>query len=57
MFGDCAIVLDPHWRHIIEIRLLDVLLRMRVGLHTMEDMELLATRWSDKPPPFVCWGT
>ena len=50
-------MLDPHWRHIIEIRLLDVLLRMRVGLHTMEDMELLATRRSDKPPPFVCWGT
>jgi len=55
VFGDRAIVLDTHWRHINDSRLLDVLLRMRVGLHTMEDMELLATRRSDKPPPTAVW--
>ena len=55
VFGNRAIVLDTHWRHISDRRLLDVLLRMRVGLHTNEDMELLATRRSAKPPPTAVW--
>jgi len=48
-------VLDTHWRHINDRRLLDVLLRMRVGLHTNEDMELLATRRSAMPPATAVW--
>jgi len=55
VFGSRAIVLDTHWRHINDRRLLDVLLRMRVGFHTDEDMELLATRRSAKPPPTAVW--
>ena len=48
-------MLDTHWRHINDRRLLDVLLRMRVGLHTNEDMELLATRRSAMPPATAVW--
>jgi len=54
-FDNRAIVLDTHWRHINDRQLLDVLLRMRVGLHTTEDIQLLATRRSAKPPPNAIW--
>jgi len=49
-FGSRAVVLDTHWRHIQDRRLLDVLLRLRVGTHTRADMELLATRRSVHSP-------
>jgi len=55
MFGQRAVVLDTHWRHIKDGRLLDMLLRMRVGNHTDKDMELLATRRSEHPPPSAVW--
>ncbi|OSX79114.1 hypothetical protein BU14_0086s0001 [Porphyra umbilicalis] len=55
LFGHRAVVLDTHWRHIKDRRLLDVLLRTRVGNHTEQDMELLATRRSEHPPPSAVW--
>jgi len=55
VFGCRAVVLDTHWRHIQDRRLLDLLLRMRVGNHTREDMELLASRRSADPPRSAVW--
>jgi len=55
VFGSRAVVLDTHWRHIQDRRLLDLLLRLRVGTHTRADMELLATRRSVHPPRSAVW--
>jgi len=55
VLGSRAVVLDTHWRHIQDCRLLDLLLRMRVGNHTKEDMDLLATRRSADPPRSAVW--
>ena len=54
-FGNRAVVLDTHWRHVRDRQLLDVLLRMRVGNHTQQDMKLLATRRSEHPPASAVW--
>jgi len=55
MFGDRAVVLASKWRHVEDPSLLSLLLSMRVGAHTAADLQLLAGRRSDAPPPSAVW--
>jgi len=55
VFGDRAVVLSEHWRHVRDGNLLGLLLRLRTGTHTSEDIDMLATRRSLSPPPHVLW--
>jgi len=54
-FGDRAVALRTHWRHVRDGNLLGLLLRLRTGTHTTADVDLLATRRSLSPPPHVLW--
>jgi len=49
-FGNHTMVLNTHYRHIDDPAYLSMLLRMRLGVHTPEDMDLLACRRSIDPP-------
>jgi len=54
-FGDRAVALRTHWRHVRDGNLLGLLLRLRTGTQTTADMDLLATRRFLSPPPHVLW--
>jgi len=49
-FGNHTMVLNTHYRHIDDPAYLSMLLRMRLGVQTPEDMDLLACRRSIDPP-------
>jgi len=52
-FAYRAVVLKTHWRHMQDAELLGLLLRLRKGHHTADDMVLLATRRTAVAPPGV----
>lgn len=52
-FGYRAVILNTHWRHVKDARLLGLLLRLRKGQHTAADIALLATRRATVVPPGV----
>jgi len=52
---DRAVVLETNWRHVNDSQLLSLLLRVRVGTHTVSELKLLAGRRTDNPPPSAVW--
>jgi len=52
---DRAVVLETNWRHVKDSQLLSLLLRVRVGTHTVSELKLLAGRRTDNPPPSAVW--
>jgi len=55
VFANRAVVLETHWRHVRDSQLLGLLLRVRAGTHTCEDMTVLETRRSLSPPRHATW--
>ncbi|KAK1869945.1 hypothetical protein I4F81_012410 [Pyropia yezoensis] len=57
VFGNRATELSTTWRHVNDAVLLCLLLRLRVGAQTDDDLALLASRRTDAPPASAVWLT
>lgn len=55
VFGKSAMVMATNFRHAGDPTYLALLLRLRLGLHTQADLDLIATRQTDSPPPDCTW--